>query len=133
MASSTAAITTPQTECGASPPEADTRARRCLVFAPTAASSLLLVPISAHALFSRALVVSPSSEITVTVEPTASAVLACDGRRSYDVPPGAVVTVRRGAQPVRVARLHPRPFTDRLVAKFGLPVAGWRTNSHEDH
>jgi len=95
--------------------------------------ALLLVPISAHALFSRALVVSPSSEITVTVEPTASAVLACDGRRSYDVPPGAVVTVRRGAQPVRVARLHPRPFTDRLVAKFGLPVAGWRTNSHEDH
>jgi NAD+ kinase len=95
--------------------------------------ALLLVPISAHALFSRALVVSPSSEITVTVEPNVSAVLACDGRRVYEIPPGAVLTVRRGAQPVRVARLQPRPFTDRLVAKFGLPVAGWRTNSHEDH
>ena len=95
--------------------------------------ALLLVPISAHALFSRALVVSPSSQITVTVEPNASAVLFCDGRRVFDVPAGAVLTVRRGELPVRVARLHPRPFTDRLVAKFGLPVEGWRTNSHEDH
>ena len=59
--------------------------------------------------------------------------LFCDGRRVFDVPPGAVLTVRRGELPVRVARLHPRPFTDRLVAKFGLPVEGWRTNSHEDH
>ena len=95
--------------------------------------ALLLVPISAHALFSRALVVSPASQITVTVEPNASAVLFCDGRRVFDVPPGAVLRVRRGELPVRVAQLHPRPFTDRLVAKFGLPVEGWRTNSHEDH
>jgi NAD+ kinase len=95
--------------------------------------ALLLVPISAHALFSRALVVSPSSQITVTVEPNTSAVLFCDGRRVFDVPAGAVLTVRRGELAVRVARLNPRPFTDRLVAKFGLPVAGWRTNAHEDH
>jgi NAD+ kinase len=27
---------------------------------------------------------------------------------------------------VRLARLHPRPFTDRLVNKFQLPVSGWR-------
>ncbi len=52
--------------------------------------------------------------------------LCCDGRRVFDVPNGAVVTVRRGELPVRVARLRPRPFTDRLVAKFGLPVDGWR-------
>jgi NAD+ kinase len=44
----------------------------------------------------------------------------------FALPPGAQVTVRRGALPVRVARLRPRPFTDRLVAKFGLPVQGWR-------
>jgi NAD+ kinase len=36
--------------------------------------------------------------------------------------------VTRGQLPVRVVRLRPRPFTDRLVAKFGLPVAGWRGN-----
>ena len=54
--------------------------------------------------------------------------LCCDGRRVFDLPPGAQVTVRRGALPVRVVRLRPRPFTDRLVAKFALPVEGWRGN-----
>lgn len=92
--------------------------------------ALLLVPISAHALFSRALVTSPSSRITVTVEPNASAVLCCDGRRVYDVPAGGMITVVRGELPVLVARIEPSPFTDRLVAKFGLPVAGWRSNAY---
>ncbi len=89
--------------------------------------ALLLVPISAHALFSRAVVTAPTSTIRITVDPyTTSAVLCCDGRRVFEVRAGAVVTVRRGELPVRVVRLHPRPFTDRLVAKFGLPVDGWR-------
>jgi NAD+ kinase len=91
--------------------------------------ALLLVPISAHALFGRALVTAPSSVITVTVDPHApDAVVFCDGRRLFDAPPGAVVTACRGRLPVRLARLRPRPFTDRLVAKFGLPVEGWRAN-----
>ncbi|GAA4252648.1 NAD kinase [Dactylosporangium darangshiense] len=91
--------------------------------------ALLLVPISAHALFSRPLVISPASTITVNVEPfTSFALLSCDGRRVMDLAPGATVTVRRGALPVRVVRLRERPFTDRLVAKFGLPVEGWRHN-----
>lgn len=89
--------------------------------------ALLLVPISAHALFSRALVTAPTSTIDITVDPyTTSAVLCCDGRRVFDVASGAVVTVRRGELPVRVVRLRPQPFTDRLVAKFALPVDGWR-------
>lgn len=89
--------------------------------------ALLLVPISAHALFSRPLVTAPTSTFVITVEPyAAAAVMACDGRRTFDLPPGARVTVRRGELPVRVVRLRPRPFTDRLVAKFGLPVEGWR-------
>jgi NAD+ kinase len=92
--------------------------------------ALLLVPISPHALFSRALVTGPSSTIVIEVDPHAPpAVLSCDGRRAFDIPPGARITVCRGDPPVRVARLHPQPFTDRLVAKFGLPVAGWRANS----
>lgn len=91
--------------------------------------ALLLVPISAHALFSRPLVTAPTSTIVITVDPyTTLAVLCCDGRRVFDLPPGARVTVRRGALPVRVVRLRPRPFADRLVAKFGLPVDGWRGN-----
>jgi NAD+ kinase len=92
--------------------------------------ALLLVPISAHALFSRPLVTAPDSRISVVVDPyTSQAQLCCDGRRVFDLPPGAHVTVRRGLTPVRVAELRPQPFTDRLVAKFGLPVQGWRGNS----
>jgi NAD+ kinase len=89
--------------------------------------ALLLVPISAHALFSRALVAAPTSTVVITVDAHApGAVLTCDGRRVFDLPPAARVTVRRGALPVRVVRLRPRPFTDRLVAKFRLPVSGLR-------
>ena len=89
--------------------------------------ALLMVPISAHALFNRPVVVSPSAELAVTVQlRTPGGVLWCDGRRAVELPPGARVEVRRGQQPVRLARLHTAPFTDRLVAKFALPVEGWR-------
>jgi NAD+ kinase len=89
--------------------------------------ALLMVPISAHALFARPLVVAPTSVLAVEViSPQASGVLWCDGRRTVDLPPGARIEVRRGAHPVRLVRLHEAPFTDRLVAKFGLPVEGWR-------
>jgi NAD+ kinase len=30
---------------------------------------------------------------------------------------------------VDLVRLHQAPFTDRLVAKFDLPVEGWRGSS----
>ncbi len=89
--------------------------------------ALLMVPISAHALFSRPLVVSPDSVLAVEVLPeTPGGVMWCDGRRTVELPPGARIEVRRGKQPVRFARLHRAPFTDRLVAKFALPVRGWR-------
>jgi NAD+ kinase len=89
--------------------------------------ALLVVPISAHALFSRPLVTAPTSTVRVTVDPyTSFAVLCCDGRRTWDLPPGARITVERGELPVRLVRLAPRPFTDTLVAKFALPVEGWR-------
>ncbi|CAA9344877.1 MAG: NAD kinase [uncultured Nocardioidaceae bacterium] len=90
--------------------------------------ALLLVPISAHALFARPMVVAPTSMLAVElIEGTDGAgVLWCDGRRTVDLPPGARIEVRRGHAPVRLARLHEAPFTDRLVAKFELPVAGWR-------
>ncbi|MET9878007.1 NAD kinase [Actinacidiphila glaucinigra] len=93
--------------------------------------ALLMVPISAHALFAKPLVTSPRSVLAVEVQPkTPHGVLWCDGRRSVDLPAGARVEVRRGAVPVRLARLHHASFTDRLVAKFALPVAGWRGAPH---
>jgi NAD+ kinase len=89
--------------------------------------ALLLVPISAHALFSRPLVAAPTSVFTVDILPESTpGVMWCDGRRPVDLQPGDRVVVRRGALPVHVVRLRPQPFTDRLVAKFGLPVQGWR-------
>jgi len=89
--------------------------------------ALLMVPISAHALFAKPLVTSPRSVLAVEVQPqTPHGVLWCDGRRTVELPAGARVEVRRGAVPVRLARLHHASFTDRLVAKFALPVAGWR-------
>jgi NAD+ kinase len=92
--------------------------------------ALLMVPISAHALFARPLVTSPHSVLAVEVLPkTPHGVLWCDGRRSFELPAGARVEVRRGQVPVRLARLHEAPFSDRLVAKFALPVTGWRGRS----
>ncbi|KAF4407354.1 MULTISPECIES: NAD kinase [Streptomyces] len=89
--------------------------------------ALLMVPISAHALFAKPLVTTPDSVLAVEVQPqTPNGVLWCDGRRTVELPAGARVEVRRGAVPVRLARLHHASFTDRLVAKFALPVAGWR-------
>jgi NAD+ kinase len=90
--------------------------------------ALLMVPISAHALFARPMVVAPDSVLAVEVlaQTQGAGVLWCDGRRTVELPPGARIEVRRGATPVRLARLHQAPFTDRLVAKFDLPVEGWR-------
>ena len=89
--------------------------------------ALLLVPISAHALFARPLVVGPHSTIAVDLQPGGGgALLCCDGRRVTPLPPAARVEVRKGREPVRLARIHRAPFTERLVAKFDLPVDGWR-------
>jgi NAD+ kinase len=90
--------------------------------------AFLLVPLSAHALFARPLVISPSSLLAVEVLQRSSGqgVLWCDGRRSTELPAGARVEVTRSDKPVRLARLRQGPFTDRLVRKFSLPVEGWR-------
>ncbi|ROR93780.1 NAD+ kinase [Salana multivorans] len=90
--------------------------------------ALLLVPLNAHALFARPLVVGPSSvlEVELLQRNRGGATMWCDGRRTIHLAPGARVEVRRGAQPVILARLRPGPFTARLVRKFALPVTGWR-------
>ena len=95
--------------------------------------ALLMVPLSAHALFARPLVVAPDSPIAIELLERSQGVgvLWCDGRRTFDLPPGARVVVRRSSQPVRLARLARGPFVDRLVNKFDLPVDGWRGPASE--
>lgn len=90
--------------------------------------ALLLVPISAHALFTRPMVVGPDSVLAVEILAISSSAgeVWCDGRRVLAAPIGSHIEVRKGSKPVRLARLNPGPFTDRLVRKFNLPVTGWR-------
>ncbi|KQZ87950.1 NAD kinase [Phycicoccus sp. Root563] len=96
--------------------------------------ALLLVPISAHALFARPLVLGPQSHLALEVVPDTlgTGALWCDGRRAVDLPPGARIQVVRSETPVRLARLSTSPFTDRLVAKFDLNVHGWRGQARRE-
>jgi NAD+ kinase len=89
--------------------------------------ALLVVPNAAHALFARPIIVSPQSVIDVELlREDHPGVLACDGRRLVDIPPRGNVRVRRGAVPVRIARIHDWSFGERLVTKFQLPVRSFR-------
>jgi NAD+ kinase len=93
--------------------------------------ALLLVPSNAHALFARPLVTSPDSVLTVAVPADGNrARVSADGRRMVDIPDGGRVDVRRADRAVRIARVHASTFGDRLVAKFGLPVRGFREARH---
>lgn len=89
-------------------------------------SAMLVVPLSAHALFARPLVVSPRSVVAFDLGENSPAVVSADGRRNFDVAGGLRIEVRQDPRSVRFARLTEAPFTDRLVAKFELPVDGWR-------
>jgi NAD+ kinase len=87
--------------------------------------ALVLLPISAHALFSRPMVVSTKSEIVVTVESPA-ALLSADALRKLPLLEGDRVVITRNPHTIKLAHVSPTLFTDRLVAKFKLPVEGWR-------
>lgn len=89
---------------------------------------MTVTPVAAHALFARPAVVAPTSVIAVTLLEGQGAVIA-DGDRRVDLVPGVRVEIRPSAEPVLLARLSSQPFTDRLVAKFQLPVDGWRGNA----
>ena len=89
------------------------------------ANVLLAVPISAHALFAKPIVVAPESRIDVEVL-SDGAMATLDGRRRTDLKQGDIVRVARLAQPLLFARVHSSSFTQRLVAKFRLPTVGGR-------
>ena len=86
------------------------------------------VPLAAHALFARPLVLGRSSRAAVEVvaDNSGPALLTLDGRRSLEILPGMRVETGLSPETVRLARLSSTPFADRLVEKFRLPVVGWR-------
>jgi NAD+ kinase len=96
--------------------------------------ALLVVPLSAHALFARPLVLGPKSELAIEVlkRSPGPGVIWCDGRRTFDLGPGARVEVNQSSRPVPMVVFDEHPFTDRLVRKFALPVTGWRGAEERD-
>lgn len=96
--------------------------------------ALLVVPLSAHALFARPLVLGPKSELAIEVlkRSPGAGVIWCDGRRTFDLGPGARVEVNQSTRPVPMVVFEEHPFTDRLVRKFALPVTGWRGPEEQD-
>jgi len=87
--------------------------------------ALVVLPISAHALFSRPLVISPTSKIAVGIE-SSEAFLSADALRKFALKKGDRVVVTKNPQIIKLAHLKNTLFSDRLVAKFKLPVEGWR-------
>jgi NAD+ kinase len=87
--------------------------------------ALVLLPLAAHALFSRPMVVSPNSEIVLDLE-SASADLNADGIRRTKLEKNDRIILTSAKEDVLLAHIKAATFTDRLVAKFKLPVEGWR-------
>ena len=87
--------------------------------------ALVLLPISAHALFARPMVVSPQSQIVVEIE-SSDALLSADALRKLPLRAGDRVAITKDDSVIKLAHVKPTLFTDRLVAKFKLPVEGWR-------
>lgn len=90
--------------------------------------AFVVVPLSAHALFSRPFVIDPESQVAIELlqRSIGRGVLWCDARRNFDLEPGARIVVRKSEVPVQMVSLSSAPFADRLVRKFNLPVTGWR-------
>ena len=84
-----------------------------------------MLPISAHALFARPMVISPKSEIVVEIQSN-EALLSADALRKFPLVAGDQVRIIRDASKILLSHIVATTFTDRIVAKFKLPVEGWR-------
>ena len=87
--------------------------------------ALVLLPISAHALFARPMVISPKSEIVVEIQSN-EALLSADALRKFPLESGDQVRIVRDSSKILLSHMIATTFTDRIVAKFKLPVEGWR-------
>ena len=87
--------------------------------------ALVLLPLAAHALFSKPMVVSPKSEMAIDLESN-SADLNADGIRRTKLQKNDRIVLTSDKEDILLAHIKPATFTDRIVAKFKLPVEGWR-------
>ena len=96
--------------------------------------ALQLIPLAAHALFARPLIIGSGSTFTIDIldDSMSEGWICCDGRRQRALPQGTRVMVRESRDTLRLARLSGVPFTNRLVSKFDLPVVGWREHARNE-
>jgi NAD+ kinase len=87
--------------------------------------ALVVTPIAAHALFTRPLVISPTSDIAIDIL-SEDGVVKADALRFEGLLVGDRVLVNRAKETIKLAHVRPTSFSDRLVAKFKLPIEGWR-------
>ncbi len=95
--------------------------------------ALQLIPLAAHALFARPLIIGSGSTFAIDIleDSVSDGWICCDGRRQRALPKGTRVEVRESKSTLRLARLSGVPFTNRLVTKFDLPVVGWREQARK--
>ena len=91
-------------------------------------SALVLLPLAAHALFSRPMVVSPECEIVIDVLSN-DAQISADGLRQEEIQLSDRIVITKEKAKIQLAYVNAGNFTDRLVAKFKLPIEGWRGES----
>ena len=87
--------------------------------------AIVVLPLAAHALFSRPMVISPNSSVVIDIE-SPEAMISADGMRKTPVLYGDRIVIRRSPMMVEIIHIESAVFTDRLVAKFKLPIEGWR-------
>ncbi|EFA23169.1 NAD kinase [Bifidobacterium gallicum] len=97
--------------------------------------ALLMVPLAAHALFARPIVIGSDSTLSfyISEDSSSDGWICCDGRRRRQLPKGTRIDVRQSSARLKLVSLSQVPFTTRLVTKFDLPVIGWREQAQIDH
>lgn len=87
--------------------------------------AIVVLPLAAHALFSRPMVISPESSVVIDIE-SREAMISADGMRKTPLLSGDRIVIRKSKQQIELLHIESAVFTDRLVAKFKLPIEGWR-------
>jgi NAD+ kinase len=84
---------------------------------------LVLVPVSAHMVFDRPIVLAPEEQVTLEVKDEEPGVLSADGRPGLELPVGSRVRIRRSDRPARLLRRkRSESFFSLLRDKFSLPA-----------
>jgi NAD+ kinase len=82
--------------------------------------ALLLTPIAPHMVFNRSLVLHPDEVVRLEVLPDNPVIVSVDGRAARELPPGAVVEVRRGRHDALLVRVERADFYRLVRSKFRL-------------